>query len=58
MRDEFDEPQPALETTTPVAEVVVAEVPAPLLPQVPAGIRLLNRDFLSDVSNIPDGRST
>jgi len=54
MRDEFDEPQPALETT-PVAEVVAAEVAAALLPQVPAGIRLLNRDFLTDVANIPDG---
>lgn len=55
MRDEFDEPQPALESTTSVAEVAAAEAPAPLLPQVPASIRLLNRDFLSDVSNIPDG---
>ena len=54
MRDEFDEPQPALETS-PVAEVMAAEAPAPLLPQVPAGIRLLNRDFLTDVANIPDG---
>jgi site-specific DNA-methyltransferase (adenine-specific) len=25
------------------------------LPQVPAGIRLLNRDFLTDVANIPNG---
>jgi site-specific DNA-methyltransferase (adenine-specific) len=53
MRDEFDEPQPAL--ATPIAEVVAAEAPVLELPQVLAGIRLLNRDFLTDVVNIPDG---
>ncbi len=54
MRDEFVEPQPAIETT-PAADIPAAEAPALLLPQVPAGIQLLNRDFLSDVANIPDG---
>ena len=54
MRDEFDEPQPAIETTSPGAEVAAAAAPAPLLAQVPAGIELLNRDFLTDVANIPD----
>ncbi|TGS57926.1 site-specific DNA-methyltransferase, partial [Mesorhizobium sp. M1C.F.Ca.ET.176.01.1.1] len=34
---------------------MASEAPAVLLPQVPAGIQLLNRDFLTDVANIPDG---
>ncbi|APA87896.1 site-specific DNA-methyltransferase [Paraburkholderia sprentiae WSM5005] len=54
MRDEFDEPQPAIETTSPAAEVPAAAASAPLLAQVPADIQLLNRDFLTDVANIPD----
>src|SRR6201997_1356832 len=60
MRDEFDEPQPAIETTNPGAEgsaaaASAAAASAPLVAQVPAGIQLLNRDFLTDVANIPDG---
>ncbi|MGF6290815.1 DNA-methyltransferase [Paraburkholderia youngii] len=55
MRDEFDEPQPAIETTSPAAKVPAAAASAPLLAHVPAGIQLLNRDFLTDVANIPDG---
>ncbi|MFL6686082.1 DNA methyltransferase, partial [Paraburkholderia graminis] len=54
MRDEFDEPQPATSETTPAGELLAPEAPALLLPQVPAGIQLLNRDFLTDVANIPD----
>src|ERR1700677_1007998 len=74
MRDEFDEPQPAIdgpqagaaeaamaggalaEADTP--QVEASETPAPAspaaLPVVPAGIQLLNRDFLTDVANLPD----
>ncbi|ALP65508.1 DNA-methyltransferase [Paraburkholderia caribensis] len=56
MRDEFEEPQPpALDDD---AEAGVAgplhAAAAPLLP-VPAGIELLNRDFLTDATNLPDG---
>ncbi|RFU48783.1 site-specific DNA-methyltransferase [Paraburkholderia sp. DHOC27] len=71
MRDEFDEPQPAIDGATEAeatAEAVTAKakaapgesaaVPAQALasalPVVPAGIRLLNRDFLTDVVNLPD----
>ncbi len=54
MRDEFDEPQPATAEITPAGELLTPGAPALLLPQVPAGIQLLNRDFLTDVANIPD----
>ena len=74
MRDEFDEPQPAIDgPQAGVAEAAMAggalaeadtpqveatETPAPAspaaLPVVPAGIQLLNRDFLTDVANLPD----
>ena len=55
MRDEFDEPQPAASEMAPAEELLASEAPAVLLPQVPTGIQLLNRDFLTDVANIPDG---
>jgi site-specific DNA-methyltransferase (adenine-specific) len=72
MRDEFDEPQPAIEgTEAEAAEAVKAQVQAKTarakatgspalalpaaLPVVPAGIDLLNRDFLTDAVNLPDG---
>jgi site-specific DNA-methyltransferase (adenine-specific) len=69
MRDEFEEPQPATdgaEAETVEAAMVEAETAqieateAPIsalsaaLPTVPAGIQLLNRDFLTDVANLPD----
>ena len=67
MRDEFEEPQPAIdgaETGTAEAAIAQAEpeaTDAPVsarlaaLPTVPAGIQLLNRDFLTDVASLPDG---
>jgi site-specific DNA-methyltransferase (adenine-specific) len=70
MRDEFDEPQAAIESTeaetaeatlarAETAQAEVAEAAASsvagALPVVPAGIQLLNRDFLIDVANLPDG---
>ena len=72
MRDEFDEPQPAIDAEAETAETAMAEaglaqaetVPleaveaealAACLPVVPAGIDLLNRDFLTDAVNLPDG---
>jgi len=84
MRDEFDEPQPAIDGTeaetveatmapaetaqaavahAATAQAEMAEAPASAssaaaaaaLPVVPAGIQLLNRDFLTDVANLPDG---
>ena len=74
MRDEFDEPQPAIDdpeagaTEAAMAEAVTAQAETPqveateapalaspaALPVVPAGIQLLNRDFLTDVANLPD----
>jgi site-specific DNA-methyltransferase (adenine-specific) len=74
MRDEFDEPQPAIggpeagATEAAMAEAVTAQAETPqveateapalaspaALPVVPAGIQLLNRDFLTDVANLPD----
>ena len=74
MRDEFDEPQPAIDgpearaTEAAMAEAVAAQAETPqveateapalvspaALPVVPAGIQLLNRDFLTDVANLPD----
>ena len=74
MRDEFDEPQPAIdgpeagEAEAAMAEAVTAQAETPqveateapalaspaALPVVPAGIQLLNRDFLTDVANLPD----
>ena len=51
MRDEFDEPQPAHDRRRWRRPLQVAR-------QVPAGIDLRNRDFLTDAANIPDGRST
>ncbi len=57
MRDEFEEPQPAApsgDAETRVVEALRGAGPAPLLP-VPAGIELLNRDFLTDAANLPDG---
>ena len=54
MRDEFDEPQPAIDgPEAGTAEAPVLASPA-ALPVVPAGIQLLNRDFLTDVANLPD----
>lgn len=72
MRDEFDEPQPAIEgTEAETAEATKAQTQAKTakakatgapafalpaaLPVVPAGIDLLNRDFLTDAANLPDG---
>jgi site-specific DNA-methyltransferase (adenine-specific) len=76
MRDEFDEPQPAIDAAeagtaeaamahahaearaeaeaTEATEAPVSALSA-ALPMVPAGIQLLNRDFLTDVANLPDG---
>jgi site-specific DNA-methyltransferase (adenine-specific) len=74
MRDEFDEPQPAIDgpearaTEAAMAVAVTAQAETPqveateapalaspaALPVVPAGIQLLNRDFLTDVANLPD----
>ncbi|QBR00619.1 DNA-methyltransferase [Paraburkholderia pallida] len=63
MRDEFDEPQmpaPVGEAgAEATASVAAAEAPAevppvPAVPAVPDGIRLLNRDFLTDAANLPD----
>ncbi|MDE1182060.1 site-specific DNA-methyltransferase [Paraburkholderia sp.] len=54
MRDEFDEPQSTLDSNP--ASAGEAAVPAvSTVGQVPAGIRLLNRDFLTDAVNLPDG---
>ena len=56
MRDEFEEPQPPAldgDAEAGVADALHAGA-APLLP-VPAGIELLNRDFLTDAANLPDG---
>jgi site-specific DNA-methyltransferase (adenine-specific) len=71
MRDEFDEPQPAIDTDQPevaearmtkarlaqaeMAQAPMAQAPAAALATVPAGIQLLNRDFLTDAANLPDG---
>jgi len=59
MRDEFDEPP--MPATAPVGDGAdVAEAPqgaqppAAALPTVPDGIRLFNRDFLTDAANLPD----
>src|SRR6201997_5776060 len=50
MRDEFNDPEPTIE------EAEAADtVEGPALPHVPAGIELLNRDFLTDAENLPDG---
>ena len=64
MRDEFEEPQPpalngdaeagVADAARLVPESSEATGANPLLP-VPAGIRLLNRDFLTDAANLPDG---
>ncbi|MFP6561039.1 site-specific DNA-methyltransferase [Paraburkholderia sp. B3] len=58
MRDEFDEPQapaPDSDLTEAVAAATpCAQPPEGSLPVVPDGIRLLNRDFLTDAANLPD----
>lgn len=58
MRDEFDEPQAPAPDSDPTEAVAAATPCAPLpegaLPVVPDGIRLLNRDFLTDAANLPD----
>ncbi|SEB20340.1 DNA-methyltransferase [Paraburkholderia sartisoli] len=58
--DEFDEPQPTIEArAADVAEAAagVTGTPAamPHVPAAPKGIELLNRDFLTDAANLPDG---
>jgi site-specific DNA-methyltransferase (adenine-specific) len=63
MRDEFDEPQ----MPAPLSEASAAEAAAleaaqaladaaalPAAAAVPDGIRLMNRDFLTDAANLPD----
>ena len=55
MRAEFEEPQPPApsgDAETRVVEALRGAGPAPLLP-VPAGIELLNRDWLTDAANLP-----
>jgi site-specific DNA-methyltransferase (adenine-specific) len=56
MRDEFEEPQPPALKGDAEAGVVegLGAGAASLLP-VPSGIQLLNRDFLTDSANLPDG---
>jgi site-specific DNA-methyltransferase (adenine-specific) len=69
MRDEFQEPQPATDgaeaetveaamAQAETAQIEATEAPisalSAALPTVPAGIQLLNRDFLTDVANLPD----
>ncbi len=51
MRDEFDEPQLAPGEGA-VSDAAAAKTLA--LPSIPDGIRLLNRDFLTDVAHLPD----
>ena len=70
MRDEFDEPQPAdtAETGLPAGTAVLAEADAAQAAEadapvgaraatalpLPSGIELWNRDFLTEVANLPD----
>ena len=55
MRDELDEPQPQAPYSVPADDAALLQPPsAPALAVVPDGIRLLNRDFLSDAANLPD----
>ena len=56
MRDEFEEPQsPALNGDAEAGVVDALRADAASLLPVPAGIQLLNRDFLTDAANLPDG---
>lgn len=47
MRDEFEAPQPEREPAVPANQAGVAG-------SAPAGIRLLNRDFLTEAASLPD----
>ncbi|TAL91943.1 MAG: site-specific DNA-methyltransferase [Paraburkholderia sp.] len=58
--DEFDEPQPTIEARAADVAGVAAEVTGTSaamshVPAAPKGIELLNRDFLTDAANLPDG---
>ena len=60
MRDEFDEPQPTIDARAAdvagaAAEVTDTSAAMPHVPAAPKGIELLNRDFLTDAANLPDG---
>ena len=60
MRDEFDEPQPTIDARAAdvagaAAEVTDTSAAMPHVPAAPKGIEPLNRDFLTDAANLPDG---
>ena len=57
MRDEFDEPPPQAPCGVPADDAACGQpsyAPVASVASVPAGIRLLNRDFLTDAANLPD----